>query len=463
MHHIISREPLVLEYVVKNDLCIGCGACVNICPQGALEMHWDEYGFLKPKLIEKCESRGECITVCPFNPWPQENIKNEDEMAELFLTEASEFHRRIGKYCNLYAGYSKNYRLTSSSGGIATYLFSELLKKNIVDYIVCVNESSNTGMHYEYTIISNQEQIVSASKTRYFPVTMAAVLKKISEMKGRIAIVGVACFIKAIRLTQIKEPDLNRKILFLVGIICGGLKSRFFTEYLAGKSGVAIEKISKPQYRIKNPNSTAVDYSFGCYDQTSGKEKNIRMSDVGDMWGTGLFKNHACDFCDDITAELADISLGDAWLYPYIQNGKGTSIIVTRSSLADELIREGVNVGKLELDLLPIDRFLLSQKGGFNHRQKALSYRLKLARKRNYEIQQKRFENETIPLIFRIVQLLRSNTRRISLEIWKEKHEVDYFERKIKLNLVLLRIVTILYHGSRAIVKLLKRNDNGYH
>ena len=37
----------------------------------------------------------------------------------------------------------------------------------------------------------------------------------------------------------------------------------------------------------------------------------IKMSLLGDMWGTGLFKANACDFCDDVTA-VKDISLGDA-------------------------------------------------------------------------------------------------------------------------------------------------------
>jgi coenzyme F420-reducing hydrogenase beta subunit len=42
------------------------------------------------------------------------------------------------------------------------------------------------------------------------------------------------------------------------------------------------------------------------------------------MWGTGLFKSNACDFCDDVTTELADVSL-DAWI-PYNKDGLGNSV-----------------------------------------------------------------------------------------------------------------------------------------
>jgi coenzyme F420 hydrogenase subunit beta len=144
-------------------------------------------------------------------------------------------------------------------------------------------------------------------------------------LEGKIAIVGVACFIKAIRLAQHKEPDFKEKIPFLIGIICGGVKSRFFTKYLAGKVGVSIENIQQPQFRMKDLNSTSDNYSFGCYDRNgkSKKEKTVKMRSVGNMWGTGLFKANACDFCDDVTTELADISLGDAWYRPTIKAVRG--------------------------------------------------------------------------------------------------------------------------------------------
>ena len=71
-------------------------------------------------------------------------------------------------------------------------------------------------------------------------------------MDGKVAIVGVACFIKAIRLAQFYNPLLKDKIPFLVGIICGGVKSRFFTEYLAFKAGVTRVTLQKPRFGVKD-------------------------------------------------------------------------------------------------------------------------------------------------------------------------------------------------------------------
>ena len=441
----------VIDTVVENDLCIGCGLCVYKCPSQAIEMRWNEEGFLIPELTGECNLKGQCLSVCPFNPYPDEKVKTENEIAELFLTNTKNHHPKIGRYERIYAGYANEFRLTSSSGGIATYFLSELLQKGVVNHIFAVRESTTPGTFYEYAILHDKKELISASKTKYYPVTLATVMPKIHKLEGKVAVVGIACFIKAIRLAQHTEPELKEKIPFLVGIICGGIKSRFFTEYLANKAGVEIENIEKPQFRIKDFNSTASDYSFGCVDGKTKTEKTIKMRSVGDMWGTGLFKANACDFCDDVTTELADISLGDAWLEPFSKDGKGTNVIVTRSQLAENIIREGMKNNKLSVEPLPLERFLSSQQGSFNHRHKGLGYHVKLAKKQGKPVPPKRHDNEKISLDFKWVQKQRLKVRKKSLEIWKETKDASIFDLRMKKDLQQLYRLTKIYHYKRAI------------
>lgn len=442
----MHNKPKIIDAIIKNDLCIGCGLCVYKCPSKALEMQWNDYGFLVPELTGNCDLNGDCLSICPFNPFPEKDVETENELAELFLKSSNFHHPKIGKYNGIYAGYSNEFRLTSSSGGLATYIFTELIEKGIVDHIFSVKESAAPGTHYEYSISSTKEDLLTASKTKYFPVTLGTVLLRIHELEGKIAIVGVACFIKAIRLAQHKEPALKEKIPFLVGIICGGVKSRFFTEYLAGKAGVSIENIQQPQFRIKDLNSTSSDYSFGCYDSNGKNEKTVKMRSVGNMWGTGLFKANACDFCDDVTTELADISLGDAWIPPYNKDGKGTSVIVTRSSTADKLIQYGIKESKLAIEELSLELFLASQQGSFNHRQTGLSVRIKQAKKKNKLTPPKRFGNEKATFDFKMVQKLRMKIRQNSLEIWRNKPDSSVFDETMKNHLLHLHLATRIYH-----------------
>ncbi len=46
--------------VTVSDACIGCGACIDTCPVGALEMVDD-----KAKCNDNCSECGACIDACP--------------------------------------------------------------------------------------------------------------------------------------------------------------------------------------------------------------------------------------------------------------------------------------------------------------------------------------------------------------------------------------------------------------
>lgn len=448
----MNSNSRVIDLVVKNDLCIGCGLCTYTCPSKSLTMEWNEYGFLVPILTGACNDDGSCLSVCPFNPEIRKDIQNEDKLSDIFLSDALSSHNKIGKFSGIYTGHSIDFRLTSSSGGIATYILTDLLEKGIVDHIISVKESNSLGTHYEYSISTNKKELLASSKTKYYPVSLSSVLSVIDELEGKVALVGVACFIKGIRLAQQSNPVLKDKINFLIGIICGGVKSRFFTEYLSSSAGVQKDLYYKPEFRIKDTNSTAGDYSFGCSNKKDHLRKTIKMKSVGDMWGTGLFKANACDYCDDVTTELADISLGDAWLSPFMFDGKGTNVIVTRSSLAEKVIRDGISSGKLQITELSLAKFIESQKGSFNHRHSGLPYRIKQATKNGFTVPSKRMDRcGTATFDFNIVQYYRMKVRKRSLETWKNNSEYTIFNDKMKGILSTLKIFTTIYHYKRAL------------
>lgn len=61
-------EELDNKTICSYEKCIGCGACKNICPQGAIEMVTNNEGFLYPKInLKKCVNCGLCRKVCCRN------------------------------------------------------------------------------------------------------------------------------------------------------------------------------------------------------------------------------------------------------------------------------------------------------------------------------------------------------------------------------------------------------------
>lgn len=436
------KKPLVISQVVDNDLCTGCGLCTYKCPSDALGMKLSAEGFLVPELLGVCDNDAACISVCPFNPTPEEAVKDETALADIFLSDGTETHEKLGRLIGTYAGYSKEYRETSSSGGLATYIFDQLLDRGIVDHVFSVRSSEESGKHYQYKVSSSKEDLRDSSKTKYYPVTLATVLPELDRLEGRVAIVGVACFVKAIRLAQYHEPALKDKIPFVAGIICGGVKSTFFTEYLASRARVVSDKIKSPEYRIKNEIKPALDYSFACEDLSNGSYRSIRMREIGDMWGTGLFKANACDFCDDVTSELADISLGDAWIEPYNNDGRGTSVILTRSPLAEEIMQDGMKSSAIFIEPISPERMRASQQGSYNHRHEGLYVRLSEAQKKGISISEKRYGKQTVSLDVKVLHKLRRVARKKSLEVWGRTNAAPAFDKEMHRTLFYLRLAT---------------------
>ncbi|MCF3112116.1 Coenzyme F420 hydrogenase/dehydrogenase, beta subunit C-terminal domain [Niabella sp. CC-SYL272] len=432
----------------KGEFCTGCGVCVSESEQ-VIKMDWDEYGFLKPVTIDGAIPRA-AMKVCPFNPEPEAVVADEDQLAAIFLGQATKRDAEIGCFEGTYIGYSRQFRNSSSSGGIATYLFKQLLQEKIVDHLYVVREVKGG---YEYQLFSNVEDIKRTSKTRYIPITLEKLFTEINKIEGRIAVSGVACFIKAIRLKQYYYPDLKNKIPFLIGIICGGWKSRFFTDFLAQHAGIS-GSYHNQQYRIKDANSMASDYSFGAYDEMDVFYQ-MKMSTVGDMWGSGLFKSKACDFCTDVLTELADVSLGDAWLPEYRTDGLGNSVIVTRTSLADQLIKKGILNGDLELNMVNKDKIIESQRPSFLHRQNGLKLRMRHAKSRGYVLPYVRKRMlKSISIVYSIVQLQRQVTREKSLRYWRSTPSLEAFHYKMYKELKRLRLVTRIYHKMRKLKML---------
>lgn len=365
----------VIADVVRHDssLCIGCGLCAALCPQESLQMVWNIHGEYNPIESTLCTLEcGLCLRVCPF----AEHEKNEDTIGkELYCGIPGIKHlSETGYYLASYVGYSEKNRSSSASGGVATWLLERMLKDDIVDYVICIAPTGNPERLFSFKIFDTPEGVRGGAGSAYYPVEMSGVIKQVIETPGRYAITGLPCFIKAIRLAQQRNIKLRTRVVITIGLVCGQLKSKHFTDYIADIAG-AQGKVTGVRYRGKSQDHPTSNLCYA-FKTESGDERKIFWKDgIAEAWMNRWFTPNACNYCDDIFAECADVAFMDAWLPEYSNDRNGTSLVLVRSPLVKEVIERGIGA---YLDSIPVKRVVQSQKGVIAVKRRHMSYRLYL-------------------------------------------------------------------------------------
>lgn len=369
----MSSARDLIHDVVERDLCIGCGACAAI-PGSSLRIGMGEDGRYRaePKDGAYLDAEGPYTAVCPFA-----SAYDEDSLSRTFLnSDDAEFDSQIGTHRETGAGHveADAFRDNGSSGGMTSWFLNRLLDQNEIDAVLHVKPGAAAADPlFSFGISNTSEELSAGAKTRYYPVEMSGVLKHVQENPGRYAVVGVPCFIKAIRLSQLQQPVLQERIRFCIGLTCGHLKSTRFAESLAWEQGVEPHDLSSIDFRVKS------DERSDRYNvSVTGSDGETRTAPTTDLsvtdWGMGFFKYKACDYCDDVLGETADISFGDAWLPEFTADPQGDNIVVARSTAAREVLNR--NRKDLQITDISAERVARSQDAGLRHRREGLSYRL---------------------------------------------------------------------------------------
>lgn len=387
-----TQSNMLYDTVISNGYCVGCGACASL-DGSPFEVKMNKIGQYEAVMDRDAIITSDSIVeeVCPFSS----RALTEDELSKDIFSSSCAYNSRVGYYQKNYAGYVQegNFREKGSSGGFGTWILYELLKSGKVDYIINVQPSSSNDSSseplFKYTISKSIEELQFGSKSRYYPIELSGVIDQIHKQPGKYAIVGLPCFIKSIRLLQKVDLVIAERIKYCVGLVCGHLKSTRYAESLAWQSGVQPKELRFIDFRIKSPEKAANRYSTLI---ATSEDKLITPTDqlFGTDWGMGAFKYKACDFCDDVFAETADIVLGDAWLPQYLHDGEGTNVLVIRNQEISELIDNALNENRLVLDEISIKEVIASQDAGLRHRKDALSYRLSLEWKKKSWVPVKR-------------------------------------------------------------------------
>jgi len=427
--------------IVEGGYDFGTGSWAVVTPK--IKMKMNENGEYHPFVSKEDEYFSERELKELKESCVSSSEKNESDIAKMLFSDIPnmKYDQRLGYYLGLYAGHVNegNFRNNGSSGGFGTWIFKELLLRGNIDGVIHVTSSEENDKLFGYNISNTLDEILSGSKTKYYPVEYSEVINKIKEIPGKYAIIGLPSYIMEIRLLSEIDPVIKERIKFCIGLVCGHQKSANFAEFLAWQCGIEPGKLQSIDFRKKLSGSPANEYAIEVTGVINGERHTIvrKMKDlVGGDWGQGPFKVSASDFTDDVMNETADVTLGDAWLPEYTQDSSGNNIIVVRNPVIKSIIECGIASHRVSVDEVDEDTIYKSQEGHYKHTYNELKYRLyKKERARQWHPKKRVNPSNNLSWSRKRIQDMRE---RICLKVpiiyvkARKRHDLNYVMKRLK-------------------------------
>lgn len=435
------------QKVLDGDFCVGCGACAYVY---GTSMDLNEHGFFRP---HESVSSGDTVKqdkVCPmsFPSW------DENFLAEHFIGATQFSDEKLGKYDRVFAAHVSEgqYRSSGSSGGIGSWLPAELLSKNAIDGVVHVKPLPRKGAESEffsYQISSTVEEVLQGSHSHYHVSEISNVMNIVKSRPGRYLFIGVPCMVKAVRRLQLVDKVIEERVKFSMALVCGHLKSVHWALSLGWGAGVKPDNLDAITFRVKQKDQPAKAYFFGAQ---SADKKNVIITDsnnvVGGKFNQGAMMPNACNYCDDVVGETADITIGDAWLPRYQFDPSGKNMVVVRNQFIADLLDTAHKERRISIDTMSAEEAHYAQDGGFRQRREGLAFRLKKRRDLGKWAPEKRLLSDmTIPGFIRgKIYELRQRISAESAPAFRKALDTDDFgkyEASLKPLLRLLRLLEV--------------------
>ena len=315
----------LLADVIHKDLCIGCGACIDLCP------YFKSYRGKTAMLFPCTSSEGKCFAYCP---------KVEVDLDELsrHCFEAPYSADPLGHYRSIHI--SKAGREMGGTqfqaGGTVSAIMSFALKKGCLDGAALTGQE---GLLPVPRFVTNPDDVLECTTSKYTAApTLSALNRAIQDGYTKIGIVATPCQAQAIalmRLNRLDENDCIDPVHFVVGLFCTwSLDFRAFEDFIEERTGT--ESIAKVD--IPPPPAEVMEVYLA-----NGAKMEMPLDEIRKL------VPESCSYCFDMTAEFSDISVG------VLEGRPDMNTLIIRTERGQKLVREAVDEGYLIVDEIPED------------------------------------------------------------------------------------------------------------
>lgn len=359
--------PLMDVGGVRDDeLCMQCGTCAAVCPTHAITLDWDVATGCRVVIDrERCTDCGICLEACPgpgldfrLGAWWRE--RNAGAASRDFL----------GPWRRLWFGWAADpeVRHAGASGGVATALLTGFLEEGLADAVLAVGMSDEDPLRASGVVCRSPAEVAACRGSKYNVVAVNALLRTVLDEPGRYVLVGLPCHIQGLRLAQRRSRRLRERVVLTLGIFCGLTGEPRATEVAAVQAGLDPADLASVSYR-------GPGWPGGM--RLTTRDGRVRWRDYPDYYDRCVAAHTPprCRICPDALAELADISVGDAWLERF-EGSDGVSDLIVRTPAGERAA--AAIAGRLRLQDATPEEMVASQSETYRVKRDVLRGRLAL-------------------------------------------------------------------------------------
>jgi len=347
-------------HVGVHRLCVGCGACFYKCPEKRVRLFDIEDDGIRPILAPGgCNACGDCLDVCPGLSTSISDFRAEGN------NPIQRLEKRWGAVLEVWEGYAADpeIRYKGSSGGLCTALSLFCLEKEHAGGVLHIGSDREAPWKNKTDLSCSRKELIAATGSRYAPASPCDGLEKIEASEKPCVLVGKPCDLAGLRMAQKTAPELDKNTCLAIGFFCAGTPSTQGTLDLLKQYNVDLSDLSEFRYR-----------GLGWPGKASAwrREQTDPVFQVSyeDSWGfVQKYRPFRCYLCPDLTAEFADISVGDPWYRKIDGSDPGRSLILIRTEKGRRYFKKAVDTGYVEAT--PADEGIIyrSQKNLLGKRQ----------------------------------------------------------------------------------------------
>jgi len=340
----VKGHRQLVDEVIKTGLCTYCGACTGSCPY--LVAHNG-----KVIVLDNCNrDEGQCYQFCPRTYTDMEAVSRN-----VFDAEFSE--NAFGAYNKIYLARTKvpEFEGIGQDGSVVTTLLSLAIQSGMIDAAV-VSKMDDDRMPDGY-VARSREELLECARTSYEPCpTLQALNKLPEESTEKVGVVGLPCHTEA--LAKMKTYGTRNRfnidnVKLVIGLFCGWTLSHGVHEFMREQWG-DLSNIVK--FDIPHHPAHTFDAYYG-----DGVKKEIEIEDIR------KYITNGCNFCWDMTAEFADLSVGSGRA-----KYRGWNTLIVRTTAGARLVETAIEKNVLETQSLPEDNLISLKRAAINKKRKAI-------------------------------------------------------------------------------------------